>query len=459
MSDALDSIIDHALGTNLGDIPPAAVECTRKFLLDSIGVGVSGSAGPYVDELVNNYAALGLGTCTVWGNRQRLSPPLAAFVNAYQIHNAEFDCVHEEAVVHPMAVLLGGVSAAVAIAAAEGQAISGAELLTTITVGVDVAANLGVASNSPLSFFRPATAGAFAATIGAGRLLGLDRERLRHAIGITLGQLGGTMQAHTEGSPLLAMQVGFSARNAAFSVMLARDGIPGPHDSLEGPYGYFSLFEGEYDLASAVATLGTNWRISEVAHKPFPSGRATHGMADACMQIRRVRELSPQDIAHVDVSVPSLTERLVGRPAKTDMESNYARLSGAYICALALRNGDVSPDNFTTAALNDADVLSLASKVNIRVDDNPDPNALTPIEVTVHTYNGDQFTQSLDDVYGNPTNPMTKEAYMQKFRRNMESGRARFDDPGAITRQVEQDIATLETLNDVSVMFARLGPT
>jgi len=49
----------------------------------------------------------GAAEATVWGTGQRLPvAAAAAMVNAYQIHSQEFDCVHEGAVVHPMAAIL-----------------------------------------------------------------------------------------------------------------------------------------------------------------------------------------------------------------------------------------------------------------------------------------------------------------------------------------------------------------
>ena len=90
--------------------------------------------------------------------------------NAYQVHNAEFDCVHEEAVVHAMTVVLP-----VAIASAERRkAVSGADLIAAVTLGVDVAASLGVAATTGLHFLRPATAGALGGTAALGKLTGLD---------------------------------------------------------------------------------------------------------------------------------------------------------------------------------------------------------------------------------------------------------------------------------------------
>ena len=68
-----------------------------------------------------------------------------------------------------MAVLL-----AAALAHAErAGGVSGRDLLTAVVLGVDVGTGLGVASKAPLRFFRPATAGAFAATAAIGKLDGL----------------------------------------------------------------------------------------------------------------------------------------------------------------------------------------------------------------------------------------------------------------------------------------------
>ena len=157
------------------------------------------------------------GDARVWVCGAALPAPAAAVCNGYQIHNSEFDCVHEAAVVHPMAVLLSAATAH----AERARGVSGRDFLTAIALGVDVGVGLGLGSKAPLRFFRPATAGAFAATAAIGKLMGFDAKTLTHAFSIVYGQLCGTMQAHTEGSPLLAMQIGFNARNAVVACDMA----------------------------------------------------------------------------------------------------------------------------------------------------------------------------------------------------------------------------------------------
>src|ERR687891_1362184 len=178
--------------------------------------------------------------------------------DGYQIHNSEYDCVHEAAVVHPMAVLL---SATMAHAERAGG-VSGRDLLCAIALGVDVGVGIGLASKAPLRFFRPATAGAFAATAAIGKLRGFDAETLINAFGTTYGQLCGTMQAHTEGSALLALQIGFNARNAVMACDLAANGLAGPQNLLQGPFGFYRLFESDHDLRPVLDSLGKIWRIA-----------------------------------------------------------------------------------------------------------------------------------------------------------------------------------------------------
>src|SRR3546814_15159188 len=96
-----------------------------------------------------------------------------------------------------------------------------------------------------LRFFRPAVGGGFGAVAAVGAAVGLDRERLLTAFGLYYAQAGGTMQAHTEGSPLLAMQVGFNARNAVPAVGLADAGVPGLRGTPAGRFGDLNLMEGD----------------------------------------------------------------------------------------------------------------------------------------------------------------------------------------------------------------------
>src|SRR5436190_6868137 len=151
---------EHAIQTRFSELPAAAVERAKVYVLDSLGVGIAGSAVEGGDGLLRVASGWGNPAVSVWGRAVHLAAPAAAFMNAWQTHNQEYDCLHEGAVVHAMATVLPA-----ALAAAESRGgTSGEELITAIAVGTNIAAGLGLASQAGFRFFRPGTAGGFGAT-------------------------------------------------------------------------------------------------------------------------------------------------------------------------------------------------------------------------------------------------------------------------------------------------------
>jgi 2-methylcitrate dehydratase PrpD len=445
--DGIAAFAEHVDRSSYDDLPAPAIAAAKTFMLDSLGVGVAGSAGPWAKELVDTATRCGSGSdARAWVYGTALPAPAAAMCNGYQIHNSEYDCVHEAAVVHPMAVLL---SATMAHAERAGG-VSGRDLLSAIALGVDVGVGIGLASKAPLRFFRPATTGAFAATAAIGQLMGFDPGTLTHAFSIAYGQLCGTMQAHAEGSPLLAMQIGFNARNAVVACDMAANGLTGPHELLEGPFGFYRLFEGDHDLAPVLDGLGKSWRITEVAHKPFPCGRATHGVLDGMLSLLREHGFAADDIERIACRVPPLTQRLVGRPAHEGMAASYARLCTPYVIACALQGGGVGLDDFEPAGLADPARLLLAQRVAVRADENPDPNALGPVNVVVRLNGGATHETCVSEVYGSPARPMGREAQLAKFRANWISGARPLPEPAG-ERLIEL-VDELERVRDVAVL-------
>ena len=275
-------VADHVAGVRYEDLPPEAVAKVKTFLLDTIGVGIAGSSGAKVAELATLAATWGAAPeASVWLTGQRMSAGSAAMVNAYQIHCLEYDCVHEGAVLHPMATILSAVMAWAEREAARGRRIAGRDLIAAMAVGVDVSTMLGIVTEAPIRFFRPATAGGFGAAAAIARLAGMDARGVLDTLGAQYSQASGTLQPHVEGSPMLGMQVGFNARAAIMSADLAAAGFRGPHDIFTGQYGYLVLFEQDnHDLPPFLDTLGRDWQILHMSHKPYPSGRLTHGVVD-----------------------------------------------------------------------------------------------------------------------------------------------------------------------------------
>jgi aconitate decarboxylase len=371
-------------------------------------------------------------------------------MRSYQIHSQEFDCVHEKAVVHPMAAVL---PALFGWAEREGG-ISGALLIRATAVAVDVAATLGLCSRAAMRFFRPANASGFGATVGLAMLAGFDAERLADAVGIYYGQCSGTMQAHAEGTPQLAMQMGFAARSAVTAVELARRGMPGPRAPITGEFGYFTLFEGMADPAP-FDELDHSWRITELSCKPFPSGRATHGGIDALQRLMREEGVTAERVVACRFRVPPLTARLIGRPITKLMTPSYARLCLQYVGAVCLRRGTLGLDDFTAEALGDPQTLALAYRLQVVEDDNPDPNALLPQRVEIDLAGGRTVAQSVDAVLGSRVRPLTADAMRGKFEMCWRAVPEMPLDQGAA---LWNGISALENLEDVRVLAALASP-
>ena len=440
--DAIFPIAEHIVATRFEDLPEAVVRAARIYILDTLGVGIAGSGGPWVEELIETQASSGTGDdARVWGHGAALPAPAAALCNGYQIHNAEFDCVHETAVIHPMTVLM----AATMAYAERAGGVRGKDLILAAALGVDVACHLGVATTSGLRFFRPATAGALAAAAGMAKVRGFDRDTLINAMSIAYAQVSGTMQAHTEGSIVLGMQIGFNARNAVVACDMAARGLDGPKNIIEGPFGYLNLIEAAHDISAVLPELGKTWRLAEVSHKPFPSGRATHGVVDAVMELRAEHGFEASDVEHVEARVPPLTHHLVGRPVADDMIPNYARLCARYVAARILIKGGIGVEDFAEPILRDPESLALARRFDVAIDDNPDPNALHPVEVDMRLKDGRTLSRRIEVVYGNPAKPMTREAHLDKFRGNWTSSLRPLDPASGETL-----IARIDALEDES---------
>ncbi len=198
----------HALDMRFEDLTDDAIGQAKVFILDTLGVGISGSTGGWRGWLARCRRVWGVGDeAIIWGRRGRVPAPAAALLNGFQIHCQEYDCVHEGAVLHPMATLL---PALLATADRKGG-VSGRDLMAAVAVGCDISAGLGIASRSAMRFFRPATAGGFGATAGVARLMGFDLEKTCNAFGLQYAQTSGTLQPHVEGSVALPLQVGLNS--------------------------------------------------------------------------------------------------------------------------------------------------------------------------------------------------------------------------------------------------------
>ncbi len=412
-ADPAERLIDHALCLDWADLSEVTRIAARTFLHDSLCVGAAGARAAHADGVLAMARGWGVGDqASVLGRPDvRLPAPSAAFVNAFQIHGQEYDCVHEPAVLHPMATVV----AALLAEAQRGAPVSGEQFLTAIVAGVDVAVTLGLAATGPLRFFRPATAGIFGSVAAIAALRQMPRDQVLDAFGHALALASGTMQAHVEGKPALPVQVANAARGALVAIDLARAGMPGVARPVEGPFGYLALFEAASDSAAALARLRHGHRIEEVSWKPFPTGRAAQGGIVAIQELL-AQGVAAADIAALEYYAPPLIHRLVGRPAMPGMQPGYARLCLAWLAAVMLTRGTVALDDFQPGPLADPALHALAARVSVIADANPDPAAFVPARLVARLSDGRTTELAVDALLGAPNRPLTPAQHRAKAR-------------------------------------------
>ena len=271
---------------------------SKKFLLDTIGVGIAGSTGSKIDNLKNVVKSWSHGNdCSVFGSKELYSRDTATILNAYQIHCLEYDCIHEGAVVHPMAAILSSMLSYCQIKSKNKKPVNGKDFLMSIILGVDIAAYLGICSKGELRFFRPATASGFGSVAALSKIENFTLLDITNALGIMYSQTSGNMQSHVEGVPILGLQVGFNAKSALASIDLTKAGFPGPKRVFNGEHGYFKLIENnQFDITEIMKNLGKRRMINELAHKPYPSGRLTHGLVHAIKELKTIHNINMDDI-------------------------------------------------------------------------------------------------------------------------------------------------------------------
>lgn len=419
--DPIERILDLIERTRFEDLPPQAVEAATVFFLDTVGVACAGRMAPKLDDLVQAASRWGQGDGAVLWNQGRRAPaPVAALVNGYQCHALEYDCVYEPGVILPTAPLLAALMTKVDELVAAGRSPSGRELLLAFVVGLEVSCTLAAATRQAMFFFRPATTGVFSGLAALACLDRLPREQLRHAFGIAYSQVCGPMQAHEEGSMMLAMQMGFAARNAVQAHDMAKVGLSAPVEILGGRFGFFRNFEDGGELQQALSEMARPWKVTQLSHKPFPSGRVTHGVIHALHQLRQELGLSPEQalaqVRAIHVDLPPLGFRLVGRPMVHRPAPNYARLSIAYVAAAELLFGRVDPTSFTPECLHDPSVEALGRRVHTAEKPHPNPNAFYPQTLRLELSDGRSLSREIPHAWGHPLAPLSPQEREDKFR-------------------------------------------
>ena len=415
------AIAEHIASATYAHLSPRAVQMTKYSLLDALGV-MFGASG--IGEGCDAFAQLAIeshakGEATILGYGVRTSASLAAFVNGAMAHALDFEDAHDEAPVHPNAQVIPAV---LALAESLGN-VEGQSLITAIAVGCDLTCRLGLSlkeSIDDFGWYSPPILSTFGATAAAANLLRLNVRQTLDAFSLALCQT--SCSSEIKYNPLSVMRSirdAFPTQVAVVAAQLARNGVRGFEQPLDGKAGFFNNFaRGRFDPELITKNLGKNFEGENLSFKPWPACRGTHAYIDCAQQLSAQHGLTASNIASGHMKGHKV-QKMLYEPIESKRRPTTAidaKFSLPFTVSSALYHGEVTLQNYTDDALRDPKVLELAKRLTFEVD--PNPNAsdnATRGELSLTSKTGATYTMSLEHPLGHSSRPMSESDLVGKF--------------------------------------------
>jgi 2-methylcitrate dehydratase PrpD len=346
-------------------IPASALAVLKLSLLDWSAVSLAGRDEPVsaiVQTMVRDEA--GKGEASVIGQAALYPARAAALANGTISHALDYDDTHFSYVGHPSVVIFPA-----ALAVAEKTGASGEAFMTAALIGMEAACRIGAwlgTVHYQHGFHQTATSGAFGATVSAGRLLGLDEERMRHALGIAATRASGLKsQFGTMGKPFNA---GIAASNGVEAAVLAKAGFVSRPDGLECVQGFAETHAGETnDPAIVLRGLGEDFWFETVQHKFHACCHGLHASLEALAQLRTAPGFDVNAVEAIDLVINPRWLRVCDiKQPRTGLE---AKFSYGLTSAMALHGRDTGAlATYCDAVCGDPVLVALRDRVTVTGD-------------------------------------------------------------------------------------------
>lgn len=412
-----------AFETRLEDAPQSVIELAKRSILDGFGLAVAGSrtvAHHIAHDLVASYGA-STQEATVLGRGSRMPARFAAFLNGLAVHADDYDdtqlAVAPDRVygllTHPTAPVLPA-----ALALAERDSRTGADLLIAYLVGVEVETKVSEAI-SPRhyddGFHSTGTAGTIGAGAASARMLGLTPDATAVALGIAASEASGLRENF--GTMTKPLHAGRAAEGGVFAAQLAAAGFTAADDVLEARRGFFRAAGGGFDAAAIVGRFGRPWTFETpgVSIKPHPSGSLTHPAMTAMLSLIREHAVRAGDVDEVYVGTNRhMPNALIYSRPGTDLE---AKFSMQFCMAVLLLKGRAGLGEFTDETVLRPDVRDLVERVRFEVDPEAEAAGYNTMTSIVRITLRDGRTLEAREAFakGSPQNPMSDGELLEKF--------------------------------------------
>lgn len=329
-------------------------------LADTLAVTVAATGDSSVSPLTEWAAATTPpGPCFAFGIERWTRPSEAALLNGALAHYLDYDDVSHAMKGHPSAVMIPAL-----LAVAEQHGLTAGDLADAYAVGfqvaVAVAAGMDVAEHYRRGWHATATIGVLGAAAGVGRLLGLARQELTHALGIAACFAGASRQSF--GSHAKALQAGRAAQSAVVACELAAHGATADSAQLEGPLGYFHLLAEGCDVDGLTGALHGPPALfgpGGLNVKKHPCCYHAQRAADAALELRRPGIVPERLTVTVE---PGGSSALIQHDPQSGLAGKF---SGEYIVAASFLDGPPSLATFSTEAVMRPGVRALMERISL----------------------------------------------------------------------------------------------
>ena len=402
------------------DIPPEIVALTKRMILDSLGAALAASTlGPGCAASMNVMRDLGgPGESTILGLGVKVAAPNAAFANGALVHALNYDPAGSETG-HLGVVCLVAPLAMAEAANFHGRRASGRDLLTASVVACEVKSRITAAlvraDVQPSNKFMPGQLLSYLpCAAGAAKILGLNADTMRSALGLALMQSAGSRQPVLSGDPpAKAIYGAFPNQAGIVAARLAQAGLGADMDVINQPAGLFTMIYGDKGDRSVMSDgLNSHWLLTDVEFKAWSASNHVTPFIEAGADIA-AQLVNAADIEAIEVvghpSVQPWCEPLVGRRRPDNAAA--AGNSIPFCVAKTLAHGDLGLADFTDDGLKDAKAHTVADKLTYRLEENMKGGM-----VIVQARDKGRIEKHIPVALGHPTRPISEARLKNKFR-------------------------------------------
>jgi 2-methylcitrate dehydratase len=437
----VEALAKYAVGASFADLSAQSRKQLPIHILDSLGCCIAAlGAGP-VDACRDQVGEFGgIGPCALIGGG-KANPVYAAFWHTALVRYVDFmDNFLAQTETCHTADNFG-----VALTIADYVGATGRDLMLAVALAYTVQSRFVDHANFMSSGFDHTAQLAFSHNAAAGRLLGLREDQIANAIAMAAASDASfaviRAKPLSQWKGLASAQSALGAMNALF---LARRGVEGPLQVIEGPMGIDHLLRMQINIDwDKVGYDG----VVESSIKKYNSMIHTQSAVHCMVELGSQNKIDPGKVISLEAEVIQLAYDFAGGGLygidKVIRTKEQADHSLPYLLAVALLDGDVMPAQFAPDRIIKSDVQGLLKKVSVR------PNreftevypAKMPAKITVRLQDGQVIEHEVRDYPGLASDPFTWEESVAKFDR-LVAGRV--DD--VLAREIKDAVLSLEDI-------------